>query len=310
MLIASRKPFLSVRSLDKADREFSLTKPDDTFILEGASKQVIRGDVYLPTAASEPPLVIVIHGFKGFKDWGMFPWLGREFANAGLAAACIDLSHNGIADDFNTFERLDLFEQDTWSKRVFDVTAVLNAAEAGELTDKAKPNPARIGLMGHSMGGALAMLMAVKDPRVKSIVTLAGVNSANRIPMDEVEQHLKVRGYVTLMNGRTNQEMHIGRAFYDELKQHPEAFDVMSAASIIDQPWLIVHGEDDETVPLSEAHSLLDATEQGPQQGQNVKMLTIGGTGHTFDAGHPFGGPQPSLIQAAAAASSHFQTTL
>ncbi|MEE9312850.1 MAG: alpha/beta fold hydrolase [Planctomycetota bacterium] len=287
-----------------------MTKPDDTFSLQGADGQVIRGDVYLPSDSAEPPLVIVIHGFKGFKNWGMFPWLGRELANAGLAAACIDLSHNGIGEDFNTFERLDLFEQDTWSKRVNDVTAVLDATEAGKLTDKAKPNPARIGLLGHSMGGGLAMLMAVKDSRVKSFVTLAGVNRANRIPMDEVEQHLKVRGYVTLMNGRTNQEMHIGRAFFEELKQHPEAFDVTAAARVIDKPWLIIHGEEDETVPLSEAHSLLDATEHGPQQGQNVKMLAIGGTGHTFDAGHPFGQPQPALIQASAAASSHFQTTL
>ncbi|MHC4839638.1 MAG: alpha/beta hydrolase family protein [Planctomycetota bacterium] len=287
-----------------------MTTPDDTFTLEGADKQVIRGDVYLPAGVSEPPLVIVVHGFKGFKNWGMFPWMGRELANNGLAAACIDLSHNGVADDFNTFERLDLFEQDTWSKRVFDVTAVLDAATDGQLTSKANPNPSRIGLLGHSMGGGLALLMAVRDMRVGSICTFASVNRANRIPMEEANEHLKVRGYVTIMNGRTNQEMRIGRAFFDELKLHPQAFDVGAAAKIVSQPWLIVHGGDDETVPLSEAQSLLDSANAGPQNGENVKMLTIDGTGHTFGAGHPFTSPQPELQQAVAAATRHFLNSL
>ena len=93
--------------------------------------------------------------------------------------------------------------------------------------------------------------------------------------MDEANEHLKVRGYVTIMNGRTNQEMHIGRAFFDELHQHPKAFDVSASAGIVSQPWLIVHGADDETVPLSEAHSLLDSANTGPQGGENVKMLPL-----------------------------------
>jgi dienelactone hydrolase len=275
----------------------------DRFTLKGADNARITGDIYLPDA-DQSPLVIVIPGFKGFKDWGLFPWLGQTLAAGGLAAAVINLSHNGVGDNPETFERLDLFERDTWSKRIFDMQQVIEAAHHGLLTDKARPNPGRMGLMGHSMGGGLALLMAVKDPRVRSVVTLAGVNRANRLPMEAVEAALQSLGHVPVENARTGQIMPIGREFFDELKQHPAAFDIQAAAAAIRIPWLLIHGTADETVPLDEAHDLLD------RAGDNARLLSFEGAGHTFGAGHPFTSPTPDLEQAAAAAAAHFLRTL
>jgi uncharacterized protein len=275
----------------------------DHFTLKGADGARITGDVYLPEA-DQPPLVVVIHGFKGFKDWGFFPWLGRTLAEGGLAAAVINLSHNGVGDDSETFERLDLFERDTWSKRVYDMQQVLDAATHGLLTDHAHPNPARVGLLGHSMGGGLALLMAAKDARVRSVVTLAGVNRPNRLPMDAVNLALQSIGHVPVENARTGQIMRIGRDFFDELKRHPQAFDIQAAAAAVTLPWLLIHGTEDETVPLEEAHDLLE------RAGDNAKLLSIEGAGHTFGAAHPFSRPTPDLEQAAAAAVAHFRATL
>jgi len=275
----------------------------DHFTLKGADGARITGNLYLPEA-EQPPLVVVIHGFKGFKDWGCFPWLGRALAEGGLAAAVINLSHNGIGDNSDTFERLDLFERDAWSKRVFDVQQVIEAAAHGLLTDLAQPNPARLGLLGHSMGGGLALLMAARDNRVRSICTFAGVNRANRLPMEAVEHALKSLGHVPVENARTGQIMRIGAEFFDELRQQPQDYDIQAAAAAVRQPWLLVHGAEDETVPLAEAHDLLE------RAGENARMLTIEGTGHTFGAAHPFTRPTPELRQAAAAAVAHFRATL
>lgn len=277
--------------------------PDDRFSLKGADGAIIKGDVYLPKNES-PPLVIVIHGFKGFKDWGFFPWLGRRLAEEGLAAACINLSHNGVGDNFETFERLDLFERDTWSRRVYDVSQVIDAAEHGLLTDKAAPNPGRLGILGHSMGGGLALLMAARDARVRSVVTLAGVAHENRIPMDTVEKCLRELGHVPIENGRTGQIMPIGQEFFDELKQHPAAFDILAAARKTSAPWLMVQGSADETVPLSEAHELLEVARD------NAKLLVIEDAGHTFGGVHPFDHVTPHLEQVADVAISHFKTSL
>jgi uncharacterized protein len=280
-----------------------------SFALTGAEGAPIRGDVYLPEAA-EPPLVVVLHGFKGFKDWGFFPWLGRRLAEHGLAAACINFSHCGIGESPETFERLDLFERDTWSKRLFDVRQILDAAQHGLLTDKAKPNPARIGFIGHSMGGAAALLTAARDGRVRSLVTLNGVAYANRIPDDIARQQLNAMGHVAIENARTKQIMRIGREFFEEVWSNPQAFDVRAAAGAAKVPWLLVHGADDATVPLDEAQELLAAANAGPHGGEQVRLLTLDGTGHTFGTGHPFSGPTPHLEQAAEAAAAHFLRTL
>lgn len=282
--------------------------PTRTFQLTGAAGAQITGDLYLP--APEAPLVIVIHGFKGFKDWGCFPWIGEQLAEQGLAAAVINLSHNGIGPDFNTFQRLDLFEADTWSKRVFDLQQVLEAASHGLLGPGDQPHPARIGLLGHSMGGGLAVLMAAKDARVRSIVTLAGVARPNRIPIPEVQAQLQAFGHVKVENARTGQIMRIGRAFFDELVSHGGAFDILAAARATSTPWMIVHGGADEAVPHDDALELLDAANGNQVQGENVKLLTIENAGHTFGAVHPFRGPTPELEQVVDCAARHFLRTL
>ncbi len=286
-----------------------MTEPDDKFTLAGADGAPIRGDVYLP-GKDGTPQVIVIHGFKGFKNWGFFPWLGRELADNGLAAIVINLSHCGIGENWETFERLDLFERDTWSKRVFDVGRVIDAAVRNELTGKSAPNPSRLGILGHSMGGGLALLMAAKDERVRSLCTFAAVAEPNRIPMDQAHRALKALGHVPIMNVRTNQMMPVGREFFDDLERHRAAFDIRAAARRVTIPWLLVHGGDDETVPLDEAHQLLAEAAANTERGENAKLLAIQDTGHTFDAAHPFQGPPEALQQAAAAAAAHFKRTL
>ena len=154
------------------------------------------------------------------------------------------------------------------------------------------------------MGGGLALLMAAKDVRVRSLVTLAGVNRANRLDAADVERALSALGHVPIENARTGQIMRIGRDFFEELRRHPEAFDIHAAAKAITIPWLLVHGSADETVPLEEAHDLLECA------GENAGLLTIEDTGHTFDTGHPFKGPTTALEQAADAVLSHFLRTL
>ena len=41
------------------------------------------------------PLVIFVHGYKGFKDWGVFGAMESEFLSAGFALLRFNFSHNG-----------------------------------------------------------------------------------------------------------------------------------------------------------------------------------------------------------------------
>ncbi|MND00913.1 hypothetical protein D3C83_196990 [compost metagenome] len=75
-------------------------------------------------------------------------------------------------------------------------------------------------------------------------------------------------------------------------------------------PWLLVHGTEDAAVPFDEARKLLDYAAANSVQGENAKLLSLEGTGHTFGATHPFDGPAVHLEQACATVVNHFLRTL
>ena len=62
---------------------------------------------------------------------------------------------------------------------------------------------------------------------------------------------------------------------------------------------MIVHGSEDESVPLDDARRLAEAA-------PDARVEVIEGTGHTFGAGHPFAGPNPDLERAISETAAHF----
>jgi len=68
----------------------------------------------------------------------------------------------------------------------------------------------------------------------------------------------------------------------DDLDKHPIRLNILAHAAEIKQPWLIVHGDADPTVPLACAEELKTAQ-------PDAELLIIPGADHTF------GGSQPEL---------------
>src|SRR5437773_11577735 len=88
----------------------------------------IRGDLDMPPDARA--LVVIVHGFKGFKDWGFFPWLADMLCSDRAAVCRFNMSRSGIGESTETFERLDLFADDTYSAQVDDLLAVVQWCRA------------------------------------------------------------------------------------------------------------------------------------------------------------------------------------
>ena len=100
--------------------------------LPGADGEAILGNAHRPDG--EPVgVVIIAHGFKGYKDYGMFPRIAETMCDAGFIAHRFNFSHSGMTNTIETFERPDLFERDTWNKQVFDCRAVVAAINDGKL---------------------------------------------------------------------------------------------------------------------------------------------------------------------------------
>jgi len=258
-----------------------------SFSLSNARGDAVHGDLRFVNDGAPKPIVIFCHGFKGFKDWGPFPMWGRRLAKAGFGSILFNFSHNGVHPDAPTeFTQPDRFAQNTFTRELDDLTAVLDAVDGGTL--EAPFGTEGLGLMGHSRGGGTAILQAARNPRVGALVTWSAVSSfIDRFTDDQIEDW-ETQGYTTILNSRTGQTMRLNRVLYDDALAHADALDIQAAAAEIDAPWLIVHAEDDEAVPFAEAEALDDAA-------MGAERFTAQG-GHTFGGQHPFSGTPPTSL--------------
>ena len=246
----------------------------------------IRGDLRVLEGTEPRAAVVICHGFKGFRTWGFFPPLARAVARRGYAAVTFDFSHNGVGADGVDFSALELFAEQTHSRNVDEIRLVLDSLRGGVLLPRA---PRRMGLLGHSRGGAEAILAAAEDPRVDALVTWASIADVpSRWSPEQVERWRRGET-VEITNARTGQQMPIGPGYWRDFEMNHERLDVPGAAAEVDVPWLIVHGEADTSVPPDDAHRLFEAA------GESAELLLVEGTDHTFGAVHPYAGATPAL---------------
>lgn len=273
-----------------------------SFVLPTAPHGPIRGDVYLPEKPRGAPLIVACHGFKGFKNWGFWPEAGRRFTEAGLVLVTFNFSGSGIGEDLETFTELDRFEQNTIGKELEDVGVVLDAVTGRDIP-LADADTQRLGVLGHSRGGGIALVRASRDPRIKSLVTWSAVASFERAEADTALW--REQGYLEVPNVRTGQVFRVGVGLLEDLEVHRQAYDPISAISRLRIPMLILHGTQDETVPVEEAQRLSKHADPG-----RSRLALIHGAGHTFGAAHPFPGSNPDLDNVLEKTTGWFQETL
>jgi dienelactone hydrolase len=258
------------------------------FSVENARGDAVDGDVRFVADGENKPVIVFCHGFKGFKDWGPFPEWGRRLAQAGFVSVHMNFSYNGVHRDRPTeFTELEKFAENTFTRELDDLQAVLDAVEEGALPD-APIDPDRIGLMGHSRGGGTVILQTARDDRVGALVTWSSVSTFVDRFTDEQVEDWETQGYTEIVNSRTGQVMRLNKGLYDDAMVHRDALDVRAAAERIDVPWLVVHARDDEAVDFEAAEILAGATDTAD--------LMEASSGHTFGGAHPFGETVPESL--------------
>lgn len=226
------------------------------------------------------PCLIYVHGFKGFKDWGFVPYLASYFSINGFCVLTFNFSHNGVGSSFNDFDELDKFAKNTISLEISELSDLVDAYRSGFF---GKDVDGRIGFIGHSRGGAVSLLTAIKKPEVNVVSVWCSVAKLDRYT-ERQKSEWRQRGYVEVLNSRTKQLMRMNVSLLEDIEKNKDgSLNIENAVKNLSKPLLIVHGEQDLTVPLKEAEQIFEWSDKS-----RAKFVLIPATGHTFNVEHPF----------------------
>jgi pimeloyl-ACP methyl ester carboxylesterase len=206
-------------------------------------------------------LVILGHGVTGNKDRPLMVALAEGLSAKGWPCLRLSFSGNGQSEG--------RFEDCTITKEIDDLAAVLDGV----------PDFVRVIYMGHSMGAAVGVLAAATDVRIRALVSLAGMTHT----ADFLEREF---GSLTPGSACMWDEpgCPLSQTFVNDMKS---IGNTLSAAARILQPWLLIHGLDDDVVPVQDSRDAFAAAICVK------KLLEIPGAGHSFDESS-----YPLLIQA------------
>ena len=224
-------------------------------------------------------LVVFVHGFMGFKDWGAWNLVQQFFTEKGYGFCKFNLSHNGgTIENGMDFPDEVAFGKNCYSYEVNDIGCALTwlMSEVSELKT--------LRLIGHSRGGGAVILAGSKFANshpISSIHTWAAISDIGmRLPEGEELEQWKKEGVRYVKNGRTLQHLPHYFSLYEDFKKHESELNIQQAIQKLRIPISIHHGDQDTSVPIAEGISLA--------RWSNVDLHLIPGADHVFGASHPW----------------------
>ena len=254
----------------------------NNLIIDGSAGKPILIDATFKVNAQAKQVVVFCHGFKGFKDWGPFNKIANHFADNDIVFVKFNFSFNGTTtNDPINFGDLKAFGNNNFCKELDDLSLVLDWIEnCQEL--KGEIDTSKISLFGHSRGGSIVMLKTAEDRRVEKVISWASPsNFLERLPKKEKLAKWKELGVVYIYNGRTKQNMPMYFQFYENCIKFAKRLNIQNAVSKMSIPHLLVHGNDDPTVLLSEAVNI-------KSWNPKIHLHVIDGANHVLGGFHPY----------------------
>ena len=126
----------------------------------------LNGIFYLPAGPGPHPVVVMLHGNPG-NERNLD--LAQALRRAGYAT--LFFNYRGSWGSGSTFSRTHALE---------DVHAALRFVRSPLAAERYRLHPDRVGLIGHSMGGWLALLAAAQDRTTRCVAALDFVNTGAR----------------------------------------------------------------------------------------------------------------------------------
>jgi pimeloyl-ACP methyl ester carboxylesterase len=227
----------AIRALVKAPRCIGIRTPEDhgltysTIRIPTSNQKQLNGWLIPSARSGNAPAIVMLHGWGGNSEM-MLP-LTQPFHKAGFSLLLIDARCHGRSDE-DRFPSLPLFAEDL--DHAIDWLRQQPAIDAQNIS-----------VLGHSVGAGAALLSASRRDDLRAVVSAAAFahpEGVIRRLLESKSVPYRPFGWYALRY----LERVIGCSFED---MAPE-----KTITGVRCPVLLVHGRQDETVPVGDAHRI------------------------------------------------------
>ena len=194
-------------------------------------------------------LIVLVHGM--WSSWLEMASLGRDLHRGGFDVLLFDLRGHGQSDPSRLY---------LGSRERADIRAVMSwALDEGFATD-------RIGWLGYSMGGSTILMEAARNPAIQVAVIDSPYGDLPAVLQTQLSKHSGLPGWF-------NPGILLAARFVYGVRTD-NLVPIRFARAWGGRPLLLIHGESDTLVPVSQAHELAGAV------GASCLTMTLPGVDH------------------------------
>jgi alpha-beta hydrolase superfamily lysophospholipase len=198
-------------------------------------------------------IILLGHGVTGNKERPVIVDTAQALNQAGLDTLAFSFAGNGDSEGD--------FKACTISKESQDLSSVLDAVSC---------HYANILYLGHSMGGAVGLLVAAQDRRIRGLISLAGMIDTKTFAETEFGDVVADEGCMW-----EDEDCPLSSAFMKDLCETIRTLEPLIPA--VQVPWLLIHGTADDVVLPCDTEKVVQI------KGTAVAAAFIDGADHSFN---------------------------
>lgn len=272
--------------------------PEQTSVINNRIGEPLHTTITLPAdESSGSPLLLILHGFKGFRNYSFLPWIAQYAASRGLISVRICFSRNGMNGTAWSVQDLDSFAKNTISHEVDDVHDVIRSLREDDAHSELRSRwNGQLFIIGHSRGGGVAQIVSreLRDRANVDLSRTAVLNSVGTFVRWTPRQRAQwaEQGFLAFQNERTKQELRMNVSYVDDIESCEDRLSLNEACSALGDTLAFIHAENDLTVPISEIIHLRTRTDS------TAPLFILPNTTHTFGMTHPVDRITPGFVEA------------
>jgi hypothetical protein len=243
---------------------------------------MLQGILHMPDGTGSRPGVVMCHGFGGSCRGAGHPELAKALEQAGYVVLRFDFRGCGQSEG----RRGDVIVDE----EIADLRHAIDFLQTRPTVDAA-----RIGVIGASLGGSVAVEVAASDPRLKLCVANGSIGNGERRYRVQYRDEASWQAFLTKLDAAKRNNTALNRFDIVHIPERDRAglppgaimeFTAATAQSLLascpervvgkiaPRPLLLIHPRGDGVVPYQESEALAKAA------GANAELHIIEGSAH------------------------------